>query len=111
MCVVVFLFFFLKKRHTHTHTRNFNIIGKLYRRRRGKSFKKIYMHIIRRILSEGRYIQILNIKIYVLSLLWIYRPRRLPEIAVSQNFALTQNLSEVIPSTIATRTLVISFKT
>ena len=110
MCVVVFLFFFLKKRHTHTHA-ILTIIGKLYRRRRGKSFKKIYMHIIRRILSEGRYIQILNIKIYVLSLLWIYRPRRLPEIAVSQNFALTQNLSEVIPSTIATRTLVISFKT
>ena len=62
MCVVVFLFFFLKKRHTHTHARNFNIIGKLYRRRRGKSFKKIYMHIIRRILSEGRYIQILKYK-------------------------------------------------
>ena len=62
MCVVVYFYsFFLKKRHTHTHA-ILTIIGKLYRRRRGKSFKKIYMHIIRRILSEGRYIQILKYK-------------------------------------------------
>ena len=110
MCVVVFLFFFLKK-DTHIHTRNVNIIGKLYRRRKGKSFKKRYICTSYVVFYQRVVIQILNIKIYVLSLLWIYRPRRLPEIAVSQNFALTQNLSEVIPSTIATRTLVISFKT